>query len=380
MNMNVLPIFQNDFWAYLFLCACFFAFIQLVYVLIFYARLAFNKKTHKNLAVELPPVSIIIAARNESDNLYEHLPTILSQDYPKYEVIVVNNQSIDDSNWILTAFAKQFPQLKVVEISKSPHLKPGKKLPITLGIKAAKYDHFLLTDADCLPQSNQWIKLMIESSLNKHEFLIGYSPFIKTKGFLNKLVRFDNTWLSASGFAFALGRKPFKANGRNLTYTRSLFQKVNGFKSHYAISPGDDDLLLQDALKHTKVGIVTDPDSFVLSAAPSTWKEWYSQKAKYRISAARFPFIKKAMLGIYPISLILFWISFVVLFFKMNFLLISVIIFFGVLILKWWIQGRCFKKLNEQRMLLFFPIWDLFYSLLMPIVYYISERQKYYRW
>lgn len=378
--MNYLPNIQNDYWAILFYSACFFALIQLTYVFYFYARLAYRKQNTSSQPSNYPPVSVIIAARNESDNLYEHLPTILSQDYPQYEVIVVNNQSIDDSNWILTAFAQQFPQLKVVEISKSPHLKPGKKLPITLGIKAAAYEHFLLTDADCLPQSNQWIKQMISAIQVNQQFVIGYSPFTRTKGFLNKLVRFDNTWQSASAFAFALGNLPFKAYGRNLAYTKALFQKVNGFKSHYAISPGDDDLLLQDALRHTKIAVVQDPTTFVRSAAPTTWREWFSQKAKYHISSARYPFIKKLVLGIYPLSLIFYWISFVALSFNMNYLPLSVSIFISVFILKWWLQGRCFKRLGEQKFLLFFPLWDLFYSILMPIIYYISERQKYYRW
>jgi cellulose synthase/poly-beta-1,6-N-acetylglucosamine synthase-like glycosyltransferase len=94
--------------------------IQLFYVFYFYARFAYRRSKPSTDNPQYPPISVIIAARNESDNLYEHLPSILSQDYPNYEVIVVNNQSIDDSNWILTAFAQQFPQLKVVEISRSP--------------------------------------------------------------------------------------------------------------------------------------------------------------------------------------------------------------------------------------------------------------------
>lgn len=378
--MTFLPNIQNDYWAYLFFASIFLALLQLSYVFFFYARLAYRRQPEINSTANFPPVSVIIAARNESDNLYEHLPSILSQDYPNYEVIVVNNQSIDDSNWILTAFAQQFPQLKVVEISRSPHLKPGKKLPITLGIKAAKYEHFLLTDADCLPQSNQWIKQMMSAIQSNQQFVIGYSPFSKTKGFLNKLVRYDNTWQSASAFAYALGNLPFKAYGRNLAYTKQLFQKVNGFKSHYAISPGDDDLLMQDALRYTKIGVVQEPSTFVRSGAPGSWKEWFSQKAKYHISSARYPFIKKLVLGIYPLSLIFFWISFVALSFNMTYLPISVSLFMGVLLIKWWLQGICFKRLGEQKLMLFFPLWDLFYSILMPIIYYVSERQKYYRW
>lgn len=378
--MTYIPIIQNDVWAYLFFGAIFLGLTQLFYVFRFYSKFALKKNQESKQNSQYPPISVIIAARNESDNLYEHLPVILSQDYPNYEVIVVNNQSIDDSNWILTAFAQQFPQLKVVEISRSPHLKPGKKLPITLGIKAASYDFFVLTDADCQPSSNQWLKNMMSSISADKQFVIGYSPFTKTKGFFNKLVRFDNAWMGASAFGYALAGQAFKATGRNIAYSKQLFQKVNGFKSHYAISPGDDDLLLQDALRFTKATIMDEPSSFVRSAAPSTWTNWFRQKAKYHISSARYPFIKKVLLGIYPLSLILMWISFVALSVNLNYLPLSASIFLGIIALKWWLQGACLNRLGERKLMLFFPIWDLFYSVLMPIVYYISERQKYYRW
>jgi hypothetical protein len=159
-----------------------------------------------------------------------------------------------------------------------------------------------------------------------------------------------------------------------------LFQKVNGFKSHYAISPGDDDLLLQDAIHFTKAQVLDDPTSFVRSAAPPTWTDWFRQKAKYHISSARYPLIKKVLLGIYPISLILMWFSFVALCFNLNYLPLSASVFIGIIAIKWWLQGTCLNKLGEKKLMLFFPVWDLFYSILMPIVYYISERQKYYRW
>jgi glycosyltransferase involved in cell wall biosynthesis len=378
--MTYLPNIQNDIWAYLLFAGIFLGAIQLFYVFYFYARFVF-KRTH-TLAENhsFPPVSVIIAARNESDNLYEHLPTILSQDYPQYEVIVVNNQSIDDSNWILTAFAHQFKQLKVVEISRSPHLKLGKKLPITLGIKAASFEHFVLTDADCRPSSSQWLKQIMSRLTTKQQMVIGYSPFTKQRGFFNKLVRFDNAWMGASAFSYALAGSAFKANGRNLAYTKALFQKVNGFKSHYAISPGDDDLLLHDAIKFTSISITDDATSFVTSAAPTTWSEWLRQKAKYHISSARYPFIKKVLLGIYPISLILMWISFVALYLNINYLPLGLSIFMGVIATKWWLQGTCLKRLGEKKLALFFPAWEIFYSVLMPIVYYISERKKYYRW
>jgi len=378
--MELIPEFKLDYWTLLFVLLCLWASIQLFYTLHFYARWAFYKKKNANAQVHYPPVSVIIAARNESDNLYENLPHILCQDYPDFEVIVVNNQSIDDSNWILIAFARQFPRLKVVELSKSPHLRPGKKLPITLAIKAAKHEHFVLTDADCKPASSSWLKDMMAAGSSQQELVIGYSPFSKQKGFLNRLVRYDNTWMAASSNAYALGNFPYKANGRNMAYSKQIFQKTNGFKNHYAIIPGDDDLFLNDAMRYTKPALCTDTSAFVHAHAPKTWNAWLRQKAKHHATAARYSFIKRLLLGIYPTSVVLLWISFVALLFNKAFLPLSGGIFLCTLVIKWWLQGRSLNKLGEKKLGLFFPFWDLLHSILMPVIYYISERQKYYRW
>ena len=155
--MTIIPSFEVNFHLFAFLTFGLFVLVQLFYIIGIHFRMAYFTPQKKSSPTFIP-VSIIIAARNESDNLYENLPQILRQDYPEFEVIVVNNQSIDDSGWLLTAFSRQFPNLRVVELGRHRHLRPGKKLPITLAIKAAKYEHVLLTDAYCRPASNQWIK------------------------------------------------------------------------------------------------------------------------------------------------------------------------------------------------------------------------------
>jgi cellulose synthase/poly-beta-1,6-N-acetylglucosamine synthase-like glycosyltransferase len=377
--MKLIPDFNLDSWTLLFVVFCLIAGIQLFYTLNFYLRWAFFKKKNKT-AQHYPPVSVIIAARNESDNLYENLPHILCQDYPDFEVIVVNNQSIDDSNWILIAFAQQFPRLKVVELSKSPHLRPGKKLPITLAIKAAQHEHFVLTDADCKPASSSWLKEMMDAFQPNQELIVGYSPFSKEKGFLNKLVRYDNTWMATSSFAYALGNFPYKANGRNIAYSKNLFQKTQGFKNHYAIIPGDDDLFLNDAIRYTKPALCVTPSAFVHAHAPKTWSAWLRQKAKHHTTATKYSFIKRLLLGIYPTSVLLLWFSFVALLFNKDYIPLVGCIFLSTLLIKWWLQGRGMNKLGEKKLALFFPFWDVLHSVLMPVIYYISERQKYYRW
>ena len=370
---------QWDFFSITFLTLVFFASIQLFYVAIVFGRLAFYKEEEKKPQA-LPPISIIIAARNESDNLYENLPYILTQDYPEFEVIIVNNQSVDDSTWLLKALCLQHKNLRVVEIAKNKHLLPGKKLPITLGVKGSKYENMLFTDADCRPASNHWLRIMAGSFSEKKEIVLGYAPYYKTKGIINKIIRYDTAFIGVSYLSLALVKLPYMGVGRNLAYSKKVFDTVRGFKSHYSLPSGDDDLFIQEAAVNENYTIQLSPDSFCFSMPATTWKSWIRQKTRHYTTSSRYNFIKKALLGIYPISLLMTWISFVILLSNANWWIIGLIIFSILLIIKWLIQGKCLRKLNEKRFAMAFPLWDLAHALLMPIMYNFSDHKRYKKW
>jgi len=375
---NFLPVFDFTFGTYLFFGFCFFAFIQLLFVLFIYSRLAFHKQ--KEQSTELPGVSIIIAARNEADNIFKNLPFILDQDYPNFEVIVVNHQSMDESKYILDAFEHEFPNMRVINVEKSTHLKFGKKLPLTIGIKGAKYEHLLFTDADCKPVSNQWLKSMSSCFSNKHEIVLGYGPYKKKKGFLNKVIRFDTAWIAMNYFSFAKAKMPYMGIGRNMAYTKSVFESVSGFKSHYALSSGDDDLFIQEAAKKGNYTINIHPDAYCLSNPPKTWSGWMRQKSRHYTTTERYRLIKKLMLGIYPLSLLLMLISFVTLLFDSNFIWITLIIFGVILAIKWLILGKALKKLNESKFIAYLPLLDIVYAILAPAMYYSIDKKDKNKW
>jgi glycosyltransferase involved in cell wall biosynthesis len=358
---------------------CLAALIQFLYLIFIFARLSFYKKPEEE-DKPIIPVSIIIAARNESDNLYENLPAILNQDYPEFEVIVVNHQSIDDSNWLLIAFQQQYKNLKVIDIPKNKHLRAGKKFPITLAIKGAKYEHFILTDADCKPASSLWLKKMTSSFSSKKQIIMGYGPFVKDKGILNKIIRFDAAWIGVNYITMALAKLPYMGVGRNLGYTKSVFNSVSGFKSHYAIPSGDDDLFIQEAAQKSNYTINIDPDTFCYSPAVPSWNRWVRQKSRHYSTSNKYKVIKKLLLGIYPLSLLLLWISFVILLFNTDFRIISGVVFGVIVLLKWWIQGKCLLKLKEKSFVYTLPFWDLFYAILAPMLFYLTEQKRNAKW
>lgn len=380
IEMHFLPSFEFGLPVIIFFFFAAMAFILLVYTILVYGRLAFYKEKPTLEEINLPPVSIIVAARNESDNLFENLPFLLQQNYPEFEVIVVNHQSVDESAYLLNAYTRQYPNLRIIEITRNPHLKPGKKLPITLGIKGAKYEHLLFTDADCKPSSNSWLKSMASHFTPGKELVLGYGPYTKEKGFLNKLIRFDTAWIAMSYFSMALARLPYMGVGRNLAYTKSLFNSVHGFKSHYSLPSGDDDLFIQEAAKKGNYSINLNKRSYTYSDASSTWESWLRQKTRHYSTSSHYKVIKKWLLGIYPLALLLMLISFVILMFNTEFRWLTLTAFLFTISLKWCIQGRCFAKLQENSFIKFLPLWDVFYALLMPIIYYASEKKEPNKW
>ena len=168
--------------------------------------------------------------------------------------------------------------------------------------------------------------------------------------------------------------------GRNLAYTKTAFKSVSGFKSHYSISSGDDDLFVQEASKINSYTIQLNPDTHCYSTPKNSWKTWIDQKSRHFSTAGKYQVIKKALLGIYPLSLILLWFSFVTLLLDTEYTIFSGCIFAGVITLKWIVQGRCFAKLKGKQFLIYFPFFELFYALLLPVIYYTSEKPRISKW
>jgi len=350
----------------LFLATSSFVFL---FNLIFWWRFVFFKsKPETNLSCA--GVSVIIAARNEEDNLYNNLEYILTQDYPEFEVIVVNHQSSDDTKHILGALQKQYTHLKVIEIERNRHLKIGKKLPITLGVKGAKYENLLFTDADCRPASNQWLKGMAACFSEKKDIVLGYGPYQKTKGLLNALIRFDTIQIAINYFSFALNGMAYMGVGRNLAYKKSVFQTVGGFKSHYGIASGDDDLFIRDAAKRGNTAICIAPETYCFSESKTTWRDWFKQKQRHYTTSGHYKVITKLLLGFFPLALLIQLFSFVLLLLHIEFSFWSTIIFGSILLLRWLSQIINFNKLGATKLAIFYPFFEYAHILTTALMYY----------
>jgi len=285
--------------------------IQLFYYLFFYLRIRFYKENSVP-AKEQFPVSVIVCAKNEAIYLKEFLPGILNQNYPDYEVIVVNDGSNDDTEDILKLYKSKYPKLYVTTLPSTGKFKHSKKLAVSIGLKAAKNKWVLLTDADCKTVSDNWISLMQEKFEEKTDFVLGYGGYISEKGFLNKIIRFDTLFIALQYFTFAMAKLPYMGVGRNLAYRKDIFFNNKGFFNHLHLASGDDDLFVNENATSKNVRINLNPDSFTLSVPEKKFKSWFYQKKRHLTTAKYYRLKYKLVLGFELISRLLLFVSLIV--------------------------------------------------------------------
>lgn len=273
---------------------------QYGYMLYFFT--AFPKMVQKQsgdeqdaMKEDLPPISLVVCARNELENLRKNLPLWLAQDYPQYEVVVVNDRSWDESDLWLDEMAEQHPPLKVRHLRDFDRHWIGKKFALTIGIKAASYDRLVLTDADCRPASPQWLLLMGQQA-RKSSFVLGYGAY-EGKGGVTLMSKLETQLSALHWMSWASRGMAYMGVGRNLSYTRTTFLEKNGFSGHMHIPSGDDDLFVGRAAKGKTTSVCVHPQAFTYSPSPGSWKKWLAQKERHLSTSHAYNWFTKSMLG-----------------------------------------------------------------------------------
>jgi len=345
------------------------ALIQLYYYLFFFSRLAFHHPTSRSVS-QTHPVSVIICSRDEAENLVKNLPGVLVQQYnTTHEVIVVNDNSFDESKYILEEYQKRFRQLQLIELKQEARFIPGKKFPLSIGIKTAKHEIVLLTDADCVPASEFWIEKMQEGFSNGTEIVLGYGALHKKKTFFNKLVRWETLHTALQYLSYAKAGLTYMGVGRNLSYKKSVFFRHKGFSAHNNVPGGDDDLFINKAATRDNISIVIDKEAFTLSEPATTWKQWTRQKKRHYTTSRYYKPVHKLLLGMYALSHFLFY----------PLLLVSMVCYSWeqaliVFAIRFFVQGFILFKvtdiLDEKDLFswyLFLDIWMFFYYTVFSV-------------
>lgn len=317
-------------------------------------------------------LTILICAKNEFENLKNLIPTLLQQSI-ELKILIVDDFSTDDTASFLTACANENPQLKFITATKNVI---GKKQALMDGLTQVKTKYVLLTDADCIPASDQWAKNMLTATAAK-DIVLGYSPYKKSIGFLNRWIRYEAVLTAIQYFSYCLAGKTYMGVGRNLLYLKSAVKSGDVLLNAMDLSSGDDDLLVNSIAKGENVGIQLDPLSWVYSKPKENWSSYINQKRRHMTTASQYQTNQQILLLIFSISWILLYLSIVLLFLK-GFFLYGII-----LLLLRWISTfssvrRLFSKLDLKDCIFHWWYLDLFtafYFLFFSIFVLLPKKE-----
>lgn len=332
--------------------------IQTVYYLFIFGTFSFAKKQEKTTIKNLS-VSVIVCAKNEEVNVKELIPLLANQNHSNFEIILIDDASRDETLEVFEEFEKQYNNVKLVKVENNEAFWGNKKFALTLGIKAATKEYLLFTDADCLPNSDNWITEMTSYFTSKKTIVLGYGAYQKEDGFLNKLIRFETLLTATQYFAWAKIGKPYMGVGRNLAYKKDEFFKLNGFINHMKLRSGDDDLFINQAANKQNIAISFRPESFTYSDAKETYSDWIMQKRRHISTAKYYKSFDKLQLGLFYFSQILFLILPVILLsFQFQWVIVISAIGFRYLI-AWLTLGFSAGKLQEKDVMYWYPILEI---------------------
>ncbi len=335
-------------------------------------------------------VTVILAAHNESYNLSQYLQALLSQDYPLYEVIVVDDGSEDSTRDVVERYMTSDPRLKMSFVPYGARVRSTKKLAITLAAKAAKYDYLLLTDADCVPESSHWISEMMsgfepstlkngvnralaaENSQHSTDIVLGFGAYFMHKSHLNRLVQFDTLFNGLHYLGAALCGHPYMGVGRNLAYKKSLFFESGGFSHMMTTRAGDDDLFVNHVATRTNTSVVISRESLTWSPSKRTFKEWWQQKRRHLSVSPQYRTSTKCRLAFEPLTRGLFYVTLIgtlVYYFLYTSYIVPLFIALGLFLLRWIVQtvilNTSARRLGLKSFNMFSILW---FDIVLPLI------------
>ena len=332
--------------------------IQLSYYLGIFGKFAFAKA--QKITPKRIPISVIVCAKNEEENVAKFIPLLAEQNYPDFEIVLIDDASSDTTLDIFEAFEKQYSNIRLVKVENNEAFWGNKKYALTLGIKAAKKEYLLFTDADCYPTSKEWITAMSSQFTMQKTIVLGYGGYEKiTNSLLNKIIRFETLLTAIQYFSWAKIGNPYMGVGRNLAYKKDEFFNVNGFINHIQVRSGDDDLFINEAATSKNTTIAYNPESFTYSKPKTTFKDWLIQKRRHIATANHYKKIDQLQLGVFYCSQLLFIIlPIILLSFQFQWILVLSLLFVRYLC-AWLVVGFSAGKLKEKDLKFWFPVVEI---------------------
>jgi cellulose synthase/poly-beta-1,6-N-acetylglucosamine synthase-like glycosyltransferase len=354
--------------------------LLLFYYLFAFSRVLFSKP--KYYAPEhLPAVSVVICARNEAENLQQNLKVVMIQNYKNFEVIVVNDQSTDNTEDVVSYYCDRNPNLRLINVKRDVEKPlPGKKFPLKVGIESASHDIIVVTDADCKPSNTLWLKTLVSEFLSETQFVLGYSPFKSYPGFVNKLIRYDNVMTAMQYFGFTLSGFPYMGVGRNMAFRKTQFKSYSPTEASQKILSGDDDLFVNNIARGNSTEVAIHKDSYIYSEPEKSWGAWLHQKTRHIKTSFHYSFSSQLLLLIFAFLNFAFYIFPITLFFVESSVALILLVFASVFIVKFITHSKLCIRFQNADLIPYLFFLDFIFILHLPIFLFRSMFYKVSQW
>lgn len=355
--------------------------IELIYYYAVFSRFSFYRKK-KSIALQQVPVSIIIIVKDSANALVKSLPKLLNQHYQQFEVVIVNDNSEDETEQLVMDYKNQYDNIKFVNLDSAVTTIRGAKFALSIGIRCASYEHLLFTSPECCPASTQWLENMSQHFVNQTKIVLGYSTYEKKNNPYSRLIHFDNLFNAVQYFSYAMINSTYRGDMKNIAYTKSLFNAQRGFASHNHIRYGEEDIFIGRAATKTNCAIEFSPDSFTVLQHRPIAKYWCDHKEGLYYTRQFYSFKRRFLLNTYAFFNLLFYIALVCsILLTLNhivYLSISLGIIFVRVLSQYLVFGFAAGKLHEKQVIPLLLIYDLIYAILNPL-YYLAAKIHHHR-
>ncbi len=313
-----------------------------------------------------PPISLLIAARNEAENLQRFLPSLLQQSYPDFEIIIALDRCEDDSLEVLKAFQQTHPRLRWVEIPETAAGWAPKKWALSQAIEAAKHEHLLFTDADC-QAGEAWMSEMAAAFSAQRDVVLGLGRYFAYPGILNVFIRYETLYAAFQYVGMAGQGQPYMGVGRNLAYRKSLYKKVNGFETFRSSLSGDDDLFVNAFAEGKKTAVVIKKAGHTFSEPERRFVSWVRQKVRHVSASAKYSLRSKIFLASFHLSQIALYVALGGVLLFTEHVEAAILLYVVFLSISWYIFGKINHTVGEPALSACYPFLDILF-----VVYNLS--------
>ena len=346
--------------------------IQLLVLFMVYFRTLLRPRRLDAESSQLDPLSVIVVARNERENLEQLIPLLLEQDYPEFEIIIVDDHSWDGTYEFLHEQLPRDNRLKVVLLDDFVQSKPGKKLGLTLGIKKALYEKLVFTDADCRPAGKDWLKCIGASYTEEKSVVLGYSPYLSSPSIASPFIQFEAFQVGWTYLSMAQAGRPYMGVGRNMSYKKSLFLGNKGFASHLSIPYGDDDLFIQEVATKSNTAVQFVPEAHVFSYPKKSPGKWFQQKRRHLSAGVKYRPFDKLLLSFFWMSRFAYYSTLVLFLILAPYSILSIVIAFVPLLFFWLAAMTMHLRYGFFRLWPLYPLLDILYQCLIYPIFALS--------